>query len=58
MPRAAKNKSIPIATIGIETDFGPEHADIFRRDLCADYVPANSSARKANNPEMARPRLK
>ena len=26
---------------GIEADFGPEHADTFRRDLRADYVLAN-----------------
>ena len=34
---------------GIEADFGPEHADTFRRDLHpdlrADYVPATARAR-------------
>jgi len=30
-----------LALRGIETDFGPEHADTFRRDLRADYVLAN-----------------
>ena len=30
-----------LALRGIEADFGPEHADTFRRNLCADYVLAN-----------------
>jgi len=30
---------------GIEADFGPEHADTFRRDLRADYVLATARAR-------------
>ncbi len=30
-----------LALRGIEADFGPEHADTFRRDLRADYVLAN-----------------
>ncbi|MDT7555503.1 MAG: type restriction enzyme protein [Pseudonocardiales bacterium] len=29
---------------GIEADFGPEHADTFRRDLRADYVLATARA--------------
>ncbi len=30
-----------LALCGIEADFGPEHADTFRRDLRADYVLTN-----------------
>ena len=50
---ARKKASIPtkndsVANLGVEADFGPEHADSFRRDLHpdpalrdADYVLAN-----------------
>ena len=50
-----------LALRGIEADLGPD-ADTVRRDLHpalrADYVLANPAVRKANNPEMAQPRLK
>ena len=37
-------RHFPLLTLrGIEADYGPEHADTFRRDLRADHVLSNGS---------------
>lgn len=56
--RTGKAAVMNPAPRGIEPDSGPAQADTIRPAIRADYALADSSVRKANNPEMARPRLK